>query len=110
VQTVAATAHFLRRAAKVLTEEEQAALIEAIATDPTCGVLLQGTGGLRKLRFGSGSKGKSGGVRVVYYFFSEYAPVYLLEVFAKNEKANLSGSDRDALAKLARLISAQWRT
>ncbi len=109
MQTVAATAHFLRRATKILTEEEQAALIETIAADPTCGVLLRGSGGLRKLRFGVGSKGKSGGVRVIYFFFSEHAPVFLLEVFAKNEKANLSKAERDALAKLSRLISAQWR-
>jgi len=54
-------------------------------------------------------KGKSGGVRVVYYFFSDHAPIYLLEVFAKNEKANLGKSERDALAKLARLIAAAWR-
>lgn len=110
MQTVALTAHFLRRVAKALDEEEQSALIDTIAADPTCGVLLQGTGGLRKLRFATGSKGKSGGVRVVYYFFSDHAPIYLLEVFAKNEKANLSKAERDALAKLARAIAAVWRT
>lgn len=109
MQTVAATAHFLRRAARVLTEEEQAALVEMIAADPKCGVLLQGTGGLRKVRFGAGSRGKSGGARVIYYFFSEHAPVFLLEVFAKGERDNLTKAERDALAKLARMIAAQWR-
>lgn len=49
-------------------------------------------------------------MRVVYYFFSDHAPIYLLEVFAKNEKANLSKAERDALAKLARAIAAVWRT
>src|SRR5262245_44930631 len=52
--------------------------------------LMEGTGGVRKVRFVVGGRGKSGGVRVVYYFHNEAMPVYLLTVFAKNEKANLS--------------------
>jgi hypothetical protein len=80
-----------------------------IAANPKCGVLLQGTGGLRKVRFGSGSKGKSGGVRVIYYFFSDRAPIFLLEVGAKGERDNLTKAERGAIAKLARLIAEQWR-
>ena len=52
------------------------------------------------MRFAVGGRGKSGGVRVVYYFHSEAIPVYLLTLFAKNEKANLTKAERNALARL----------
>ena len=61
---------------------------------------MEGTGGVRKVRFAIGGRGKSGGVRVVYYFHSEAMPVYLLTLFAKNEKANLTKAERNALARL----------
>ncbi|WP_286018925.1 type II toxin-antitoxin system RelE/ParE family toxin [Candidatus Venteria ishoeyi] len=53
----------------------------------------------------SGNKGKSGGIRVIYYFHNETIPLFLLSVFGKNEKANLSKSERNVLAKFTeRLI------
>jgi hypothetical protein len=109
VQTVAETAHFIRRAAKLLTEAERADLIAMIAADPRCGDLLEGTGGLRKVRVARGGRGKSGGARVVYYFFSPNAPVYLMEIFGKGEKANLSAAERNELAKVAKVIASYWR-
>lgn len=60
---------------------------------------MRGTGGIRKFRWASGSKGKSGGVRVIYYFHNESMPLFLLSVFSKSEKANLSMSERNELAK-----------
>ena len=61
---------------------------------------MQGTGGIRKFRGASGHKGKSGGVRVIYYFHNELVPLFLLSVFAKSERANLTHSERNELAKL----------
>jgi hypothetical protein len=55
---------------------------------------MEGTGGVRKLRWSRGSRGKSGGVRVIYYFHSEGVPLYLLTLFAKNERANPSKAER----------------
>jgi hypothetical protein len=107
-QTVVETDHFLSRARKVMSDDERAELVATMAADPLAGVLLKGTGGLRKLRFAVGSKGKSGGIRVVYYVYSERAPVFLLEVFAKSERDNLSKADRDYLAKGAARISATY--
>ncbi len=109
MQTVAETAHFIRRAAKLLTEAERADLIAMIAADPRCGDLLEGTGGLRKVRVARGGRGKSGGARVVYYLFSPNAPVYLMEIFGKGEKANLSAAERNELAKVAKVIASYWR-
>ena len=71
------------------------------------GKLIKGTGGIRKLRFATGGRGMSGSVRVIYYVHSETKPIFLLDVYAKNEKANLSQAERNAMAKLVdRLINS----
>lgn len=69
---------------------------------------MQGTGGVRKLRWSRQSAGKSGGVRVIYYFHNEQIPLYLLTIFAKGEKANLNKAERNELAKLVRLLVHGW--
>lgn len=67
-------------------------------------MLIAGTGGVRKLRWAREGMGKSGGVRVIYYFHSERLPLYLLTVFGKNEKANLTKAEANALSKLVKLL------
>lgn len=104
MQTVAETRHYASRAEKLLTLPERNAVIETIAADPLKGDLIQGTGGIRKLRFATGHKGKSGGVRVVYYYYDDYAPIFLLDLFGKNEKSNLSKAERNALAQVVTFI------
>jgi hypothetical protein len=76
------------------------AIVDRLAADPTCGVLVRGGGGIRKVRFGFGARGKSGGARIVYLYSGEGLPVFILAAFAKNEKANLSAAERNALGKL----------
>lgn len=73
------------------------------------GDLIEGTGGLRKLRFGKGNKGKSGGVRVIYYYHDLHMPTLLITIFAKNEKDNLSKAERNALAEVVDEIKRQRR-
>lgn len=68
MQTVVETPIFQRRAAKLLSDAERSALIEFLARHPESGDEIQGTGGVRKVRFAAGGKGKSAGVRVIYYF------------------------------------------
>ncbi len=65
---------------------------------------MQGTGGIRKLRWSAQGRGKSGGVRVIYYFHNETMPLFLLTVFGKGEKANLTKDERNDLAKFTSLI------
>ena len=79
-----------------------------MASYPTAGDLIEGTGGVRKLRWARDGRGKSGGVRVIYYFHSEAMPLYLLTMFAKNERANLSKAVRNALAGLVDLLVQIW--
>ncbi|MSP43970.1 MAG: hypothetical protein EXR08_11525 [Alphaproteobacteria bacterium] len=56
--------------------------------------VIAGTGGVRKARAARGSSGKSGGVRIMYYFWLNDEGIYLLDIYAKNEKENLSGADK----------------
>ncbi len=81
-----------------------AEVIETIANDPKRGAIMRGTGGVRKLRFGAEGRGKSGGIRVIYYYYSNDIPVFLLSVYAKNEQVNLSMATRNDMAKLVRIL------
>jgi hypothetical protein len=105
-QTVAETPVFVRRAEKLLSEDEYADLITCLATFPRAGAEIVGTGGVRKLRFSAKGRGKSGGVRVIYYFYDEEMPVYALLVYGKNERANLTAEQRRLVAAFAAAIKS----
>ena len=101
--TVVETDNFQTRAKRVLDEAQRAELVDVIAADPECGTSLGG--GIRKLRFASHGRGKSGGVRVIYYYYNESIPVFLLEIFAKNEKDNLTRAETATLVAAAKGIT-----
>ena len=107
--TVAEIEPFQRKVEKLLSEEERQELISYLSEHPSSGDLIQGTGGIRKLRWARGSKGKSGGIRVVYYFHSEIMPLYLLAAFGKNEKTNISAEEKHLLSKLVKKLVTFWR-
>lgn len=102
--TVAELPEYQRRARKLLSESERDDIVNYLAAFPGEGDLIRGTSGVRKLRWQRGGRGKSGGVRVIYYFHSERIPLYLLTVFAKNERVDLSQAERNALAKLVEVL------
>lgn len=102
--TVAELPEYIRCAARLLSESERRDVIDHLAAQPRVGDLIQGTGGIRKLRWARGGRGKSGGVRVIYYFHSDRIPLYLLTVFGKGEKADLSKGERNELAKLVDVL------
>ena len=106
--TVAETPEYIRLAEKLLSEEERRDVLSYLAAHPKAGDLMEGTGGVRKLRWGRGGRGKSGGVRVIYYVHSEAMPLYLLTLFAKNERANLSKAERNALADMVDTLVGIW--
>ena len=97
--SVVETTAYLAKAAKVLSENEQRLVSNMVGADPTVGEVMVGTGGVRKVRFALEGRGKSGGARIVYFFHNETMPVFLLTVFAKKEKDNLSAAERNALKK-----------
>lgn len=100
---------YQRRANELLTPDEQDAVVDLIAYEPTRGNLIPGTGGLRKLRIAVGGSGKRGGARVIYYFYNEGFPVLLLSLYAKNEKSDLSARDKKGFTMLVQEIVAQWQ-
>jgi hypothetical protein len=109
MQTVAELPEFIRGAAALLTDAERLDLIRYLAENPRAGAVMQGTGGVRKLRWGLAGRGKRSGVRIIYYVYDEAMPLYLLTLFAKNERANLSQTERNELAGLVDLLVQAWR-
>jgi len=107
--TVAETKAFQRKIEGLLSDQEKEDLIYYLSERPNSGTLMRGTGGIRKLRWAQSGRGKSGGIRVIYYFHSESMPLYLLAAFGKNEKANLSEQERNVLAKAVNELVAIWR-
>lgn len=109
MQTVVETPAYLSHADRLFSEEEKEAIVDQVSADPRCGVVIPGTGGIRKVRVGFGGRGKRGGARVIHLFGGDDAPVFLLAVFAKNEKADLTAAERKALAKSATGMLTDYR-
>ena len=80
--------------------------IELLA-DPKVGAVMQGTGGVRKMRFAFEHQGKSGGVRVIYVDFEIYEKIYLLTAYTKNENENLTKEERNEIRKLITVLEKQ---
>src|SRR5262249_34283945 len=102
--TVVETATFIRQAHGRLSDDERSAVVDYLALHPEAGIVMEGTGGVRKLRWAVQGRGKSGGVRVVYYHYSTTMPLFLLSVFAKNEKANLTDAEKREAKKLVKVL------
>ena len=105
--TIAELPEFIKRADALLSESERKGVIDHLSEHPKAGDVMEGTGGIRKLRWSKGNKGKSGGVRVIYYYHDERIPLFLLTIFGKNEKANLVKADRNTLSKLVKLLTTK---
>ena len=97
MHSVQETPIFTRRADALLTRDERAELISALARNPQTGDLIPGLGGIRKMRFGVGDQGKRGGVRVIWFVVSDDLPVLALLIYAKNEQANPTPDQRKAM-------------
>jgi hypothetical protein len=87
-----------------MTAEELKLAVDVIAANPESGDLIVGAGGCRKVRIPGKGRGKSGGYRVVTYYFSDNAPVFLLAVLAKGTRANFSDAECAALATAAKRL------
>ncbi|MDQ0441174.1 type II toxin-antitoxin system RelE/ParE family toxin [Methylobacterium persicinum] len=73
------------------------------------GDLVQGTGGIRKLRWGLEARGKSGGARVIYYYHDAGMPLFALTAYAKNDRDDLTQQDRNDLKQLTALLTAMFK-
>ena len=106
LQTVVELPEFQRRAKAVMSDSEREAAILWIAGNPDAGVSLGG--GLRKVRIPRDGGGKSGGFRTIYVFGGRHMPIFLITVFAKNERANLTPKEQAAAVDLSKEIVAMW--
>ena len=105
--SVVETPSYLSRAERLMSPAECFAIVDMIAAAPESGVVVKGTGGLRKLRIGLGSRGKRGGGRLIYWYHSASYPAVLLWMFAKNEADDLTAEQRKRFAAMsARLIES----
>jgi hypothetical protein len=110
MQTVVETAAFRKDAAAAgLTEEARSAIVLLVAANPRAGVLIPGSGGARKLRVAGRGRGKSGGYRIITYFGGDDIPVFLMTLFSKGEKANLSKAEVNELNRLLSTFAAEYR-
>lgn len=105
---VCETRDFARRADKIWTSAERDEFIDYIAANPFDGDVIEGTGGVRKIRWSRQGTGKRGGVRVIYYVYDEAVPLFLLTLYAKNESEDLSDEGRKAYRTFVTELKA-WR-
>jgi hypothetical protein len=98
--TVVETVRFLKDASGLMPESDRARLVEFIGANPEAGDVIPETGGVRKLRWALPGAGKRGGARVIYFFYNDSLPLFLLAMYGKNEKANLSKAERNAMARI----------
>ena len=93
MRTVIETPTFQKQADALWTEDERLEFVTWISMNPLAGVVIQGADGARKVRWSAKSKGKRGGVRVVYFNLSEQGVVYLVAIYAKSDRENISANE-----------------
>ena len=107
--TVAETQAFARSAAKIWNEAELAELVDYVAHNPESGDVIQGTGGVRKLRWGKVGSGKRGGARVIYFYYTPTPREGAKSAARQQQEGDSSGLSFEALvvvrAHIGKLIA-----
>ena len=98
---VAETAIFIRQAEKIWSEDERQSFINFIAANPETGDVIPDTGGVRKVRWRRAGAGKRGGTRVIYFYYSPNRPLYLLFVYAKSQREDLTAEEKREVREIA---------
>ncbi|MDR2710491.1 MAG: type II toxin-antitoxin system RelE/ParE family toxin [Burkholderiales bacterium] len=96
------TPTFTRLLADLLTDDEYANLQNVLVVNPEQGVVIKGSGGARKLRFALPGRGKSGGVRVIYYRRRSDEQIYMLLIYSKSRKDNLTAQETALLREFVK--------
>lgn len=92
-----------------LNDDDLKRLQEELLADPKVGAVMRGTGGVRKMRFAFEQKGKSGSVRVIYVDFEVYEKIFLITAYPKNEKDNLTDSERNEIKQMIHALEEQLK-
>ena len=90
-----------------LDDKDLKRLQEELIADPKVGAAMQGTGGVRKMRFAFEKRGKSGSVRVIYVDFEVYEKIFLITAYPKSEKDNLSEAERNEIRQMIHALEHQ---
>ena len=96
---------FTKRITAILSDKKYRLLQMHLLNKPDSGKLIKGSGGLRKLRWFAKGHGKSGGVRIIYYWFAAQETILLLFVYAKNERDDLAPGQ---LEQLRRVVEEEY--
>jgi hypothetical protein len=96
------TSVFTRRITQALSDDEYRLFQAALLRRPVQGDLIEGTGGIRKLRWGEYGRGKRGALRIIYYWHAEREMFLMLFLYRKNEQKDLTSDQRRVLAKIVR--------
>ena len=96
------TSIFTRMILTLLKDDEYRELQNELLVNPARGDLIQGGGGIRKLRYGTQGRGKSGGVRVIYYWLKDNGQIYMLVAYPKSTKDNLTSKETALLRELVK--------
>ena len=91
-----------------IDEDESASIVTLISAHPTLGDLIPGAGGARKVRIAGRGKGKSGGYRVITYYAGEESPVFLLDIYGKGRRSDISMEEKHAIRRWAATLET-WR-
>ena len=111
MQTVVELPEFIKCAKKLgLSDEEREAIVDLIASNPDAGDEIAGTGGMRKLRIAGKGKGKSGGYRAITFFSGQDIPVFLVTMYGKSQKENVTDAEKNVMKSLASAIVDIYRS
>lgn len=110
LHTVIETHAFAKSAKEAgMTDAERHSLIVHLSENPEAGEIMPGTGGARKLRVPFKGKGKRGGARVITYYGGDDVPLFLLEVYSKGDRINLSQAERNELRDILPQLAEAYR-
>jgi mRNA-degrading endonuclease RelE of RelBE toxin-antitoxin system len=90
---------FSKRVVLLLDDDSYAALQIELSERPDAGKLIVHGSGMRKIRWAAKGRGKSGGVRVIYYWQTAEGSILMLDIYSKNEKENLTAKEVEALRR-----------
>jgi mRNA-degrading endonuclease RelE of RelBE toxin-antitoxin system len=96
---------FRKKINTLLNDEEYRTLQNTLVEMPNSGKIIQGSGGIRKIRWGGCGRGKRGGIRIIYYWATNHNQIFMLYTFAKNERDDLT---KDQLLILRKTIISEF--
>jgi hypothetical protein len=100
---------YARDVGEILDSGDQEEVKVYLAENPEAGLVIPGSSGVRKVRWAASGRGKRGGARIIYYFHNLDAPLFLISIFAKNQKTDLAANELKAARQFAETIAQEFK-